>query len=93
MAAIFSGAEGSTKCAICDEKASSKACVAIDCVWGVDCMLVRAHQPDDLPAHMQEPPVVGISHQTCDQKQVIDHQPSTTTFDCVNATSHQPLHN
>lgn len=68
--ALFSGAGGRRSNAICDEKGRSEARVAVDRFRGVDGLLVRARQPYDLPAHMQEPPVVGISHQAYHQKQV-----------------------
>ncbi|XP_048141593.1 probable lysophospholipase BODYGUARD 3 isoform X2 [Rhodamnia argentea] len=71
-AALFSSAGGRRSDAIRDEKGRSEARVAVDHLRGVDGLLVRARQPYDLPAHMQEPPVVGISHQASHQKQAQD---------------------
>lgn len=68
--ALFSGAGGRRSDAIRDEKGRSEARVAIDRLRGIDGLLVRARQPYDLPAHMQEPPAVGIPHQASHQKQV-----------------------
>lgn len=54
--------------AIHDETGGAAARVASDRVRGVGGVLVRAHQPDYLPCDMQEPPSLGISHQTAHQK-------------------------
>ncbi|KAK8658297.1 hypothetical protein V6N13_036505 [Hibiscus sabdariffa] len=69
-AAILSGTKGRSSDTICYEKISSTTSVAGDGVLFISGLLVRAHQQDDLPRHMQEPSAVGISHQTCHQKQV-----------------------
>ena len=77
LAAIFSSTQGRTSCTTCAENGSSTARVAGDILWCVSSLLVRAHQPDNLPSHMQEPPLVGISRQAGHQKQV---QPQPTIF-------------
>lgn len=70
LAAIFSSTQGRTSSTACVEDGSSTAGVARDILRSIDSLLVRAHQPDNLPSHMQESPPVGISHQTGHQKQV-----------------------
>lgn len=69
--AFLSGTKGgSTGDAVCDEEGSSEARVATDGVWSVVGVLVWAHNEGDLLAHLQEPPSLGISHQTHHSKQV-----------------------
>lgn len=71
MTAILPCAQGRTRHAICDEEDSTTARVATNGIVRVNRVLVRAHHSDGLPVDLQEPPVVGISHQTGHQKQVI----------------------
>lgn len=77
-AAILSSSEGRTSDTICDEEGGPKACLAGDCIWGIACVLVRAHQPYDLLINLQEPPLCGVSRKATHSKQVTFFKPTTT---------------
>lgn len=63
--AILSSTKGCiTGHAVCDENDCATARLATHRVRRVDSLLVRAHNKDGVLAHLQEPPLVGISNQT-----------------------------
>lgn len=78
--ALLSGAGGGAGDAVRDEEGGAAACVAAHSVRCIDRELVRAHLQDRLPAHLQEPPAMGIPPQTPRHKQVPTAAITTVTF-------------
>lgn len=71
--AVLSGPGRGTGSTVRDEEGGSAAGVAAHNVWCLDRQLVRAHLPDHLPAHLQEPPAMGIPPQAPRHKHVRCH--------------------
>ena len=69
-AAILSGARRGEGGAVRDAAGGAEEAVAANNVWGVDVVLVRAREQDDLPVNLQKSPVVGIPLQTHHSEQV-----------------------